>query len=318
MSKNKALDGIDILQDVAGKISLGNYSDAQNLFTLTDKGRCHPAIAGLAEAFGMMLVQVEARDLHLKQLIDRLNDTNKQLEAALATLDEKNKFMTVLVHELKSPIAISKMMVDVLNVITPDREKIGEVAGKIGTRLDQLLALITEILEISRARETGQAEQQEMADLTAQVKETYEDHKDHALAKGLSITLTAPETPMVARLNPRLFKIVVSNLLSNAIKYTLEGSVHVAVSRDGAWAEITVADTGIGIPEQDKQQLFNMYFRAANARRSKIKGTGIGLSNIREFVSRFGGTVEVASQENKGSSFTLRIPLQAGPESQGS
>jgi len=314
MGKANPMEGMHTLLEVTKKISLGDFRDARALFQLTEADRYDPAIAELAEAFGMMMVQVEARDLRLNQLIGQLRDKNEQLETAHRNLGTKNTFMTVLVHELKSPVATLKTLLETLEMLYPDDQRILKTSGRIGLRIDQLLSLISEILEISRANEAGQAELQELADLAGLTRKIFEEYKDQALAKGLSYEYVAPEAPVVSCCNPRLFQIIVSNLLSNAIKYTLHGGVRVEITSDGSTATINVSDTGIGIPEGDKQRLFEKFFRASNARRSPIRGTGIGLSNIREFLDRFGATLAFESVENRGTTFTLRLPLRTATE----
>jgi signal transduction histidine kinase len=81
------------------------------------------------------------------------------------------------------------------------------------------------------------------------------------------------------------------------------------LSRQDAWAILEVSDSGIGIPEADIHQLFQEFFRASNAKRQKIQGTGVGLAGVKHIVERFGGELALRSRENEGSTFTVRLPI---------
>jgi signal transduction histidine kinase len=121
--------------------------------------------------------------------------------------------------------------------------------------------------------------------------------------------LDLPESPVRVRIDLQGYRFILSNLVSNAVKYTPAGSVQVALRETGPWAVLEVKDTGIGIPEEDIPRLFSEFFRASNARRSQIEGTGVGLAGVKELVERFGGGLELASKEHAGSVFTVRLPL---------
>jgi signal transduction histidine kinase len=111
---------------------------------------------------------------------------------------------------------------------------------------------------------------------------------------------------------------VVSNLLSNAVKYSpAGGSVDVVVDRfDDAgkrWATVRVVDRGIGIAEKDRARIFEWFGRGKNAIRAGVQGIGIGLAGARRIVEQHGGSMEVESEENQGSTFTVRLPLDLRP-----
>jgi two-component system sensor histidine kinase VicK len=103
---------------------------------------------------------------------------------------------------------------------------------------------------------------------------------------------------------------VVSNLLSNAIKYTKSGgSVTVTTRQSGDRVEVQVTDTGIGIPAEDLKDLFTEFYRAANAQEMEKEGSGLGLSIAKEIITRYGGSISVQSEVDKGSTFTFGLPL---------
>jgi signal transduction histidine kinase len=105
---------------------------------------------------------------------------------------------------------------------------------------------------------------------------------------------------------------LVMNLLSNAVKFTPEGgSVSVGTGCDGGLAVLRVSDTGIGIPERDRKELFTRFFRASNAVEESIPGTGLGLAIARTIVANHHGDLDMTSREGKGTTVTVRIPLLA-------
>lgn len=302
-------DGIDVLLKVAVQISHGDYQEAQSLFNITQKGKYPPRVEALAEAFGLMLVQVEARQYHSTLLIEQLRESNVRLERALQELDQKTRLMVLMVHELKSPIALARMMVDVLEDQHEGNQVVTSTCEKIASRMDSLLALIGEIMELFRASGRGGAHAcPEQIDVTALTARALDRNRELGAGTHVSVVLEAPGTPVTAWFDPRIFDLAISNLISNALKYTCEGSVRVSVSRGEDYARISVADTGLGIPVGDMAELFRPFFRATNVRKSGIAGTGIGLSTIRDLVIGLGGTLEATSEENKGSTFTLAVP----------
>jgi signal transduction histidine kinase len=114
---------------------------------------------------------------------------------------------------------------------------------------------------------------------------------------------------VLVRIDLQAFRLVLSNLVSNAVKYTPAGSVQASLWQEQAWAVLELEDTGMDIPQADIPNLFTEFFRALFARRSQIMGTGVGLAGVKDLVERFKGEMELASEENKGSVFTVRLPL---------
>jgi two-component system phosphate regulon sensor histidine kinase PhoR len=123
------------------------------------------------------------------------------------------------------------------------------------------------------------------------------------------LTFDLPAESLRVRFDSQGYRLVLSNLVSNAVKYTPSGSVHVRLSMDETHAALEVADTGLGIPDADVPKLFTEFFRASNAKANAIEGSGVGLSGAKALVERFGGEFLLQTKENKGSAFTVRLPL---------
>jgi signal transduction histidine kinase len=181
--------------------------------------------------------------------------------------------------------------------------------SRIECRLDQLLDLVNEILDLSRAQAGDPLEQSTDLDLVAETRSVCEPYLDDARLKGLALSLDLPESPVRACMAEQVYHLILSNLVSNAVKYTQAGAVCVTLRQDGSWANLEVEDSGMGIPQDELPQLFTEFFRASNARRSQIPGTGLGLAGVKALVDRCEGTLEMDSEEHVGSRFTVRLPL---------
>jgi signal transduction histidine kinase len=217
--------------------------------------------------------------------------------------------MLMLVHELRSPVATSKSMLAALRHLDLEDAQRDRFLSRIESRMDQLLDLVNDILDLSRAKAGDPLEQSADLDLAAETRSVCEPYRDDARLKGLAMTLDLPESPVRAYMADQAYHLILSNLVSNAVKYTQAGAVRITLRQDGSWAKLEVQDSGIGIPQAELPQLFTEFFRASNARRSQIPGTGLGLAGVKALVERCEGTLQVDSEEHVGSRFTIRLPL---------
>jgi signal transduction histidine kinase len=231
----------------------------------------------------------------------------------LATLKglerEKAEFMRILVHELRAPVGASKSLAAALRYVNKEDEKLNSVLGRIEARMDELFSLVDDILDLSQIKAGRPLGDIAVHDLVIKTRTDCEPYLDEATAKGLSLSLDLPASPVLVRIDLQAYHLILSNLVSNAIKYTPAGSIQILLHKQGSWAVLKVKDTGMGIPEAQISRIFTEFFRASNARRSQIPGTGVGLAGAKELVERFDGELELVSEENRGSTFTVRLPL---------
>lgn len=225
---------------------------------------------------------------------------------------EKAEFMRILVHELRAPVGASRCMAAVLRHVHREDAQLNSVLGRIEGRMDELLALVDDILNLSQIKAGRPLGDIAVHDLAGQTKTDCAPFLDEAEAKGVSLSLDLPASPVLVRMDLQAYHLILSNLVSNAIKYTSTGSVQVRLHTEGDWCVLGVKDTGIGIPEAEIGRIFDEFFRASNARRSQIPGTGVGLAGVKELVERFDGELELVSEEGRGSTFTARLPLFKG------
>lgn len=234
------------------------------------------------------------------------------LDAERARQEARARTMQVMVHEMKSPIGGARMMADVLRQGLAPKEKQQDFLNRIVRRLDNMLEWIKDTLEFSRLRAGEAAGEAERINLSARMPEVAQPYAEQAEARKIDFVVNAPEDPLIVVMRDRELHLILSNLLSNAVKYTQEGRVTVTLSVEDGMASMRVTDTGMGIPEKDIPKLFGEFFRASNARTSSVDGSGVGLASVKFIVERAGGTIELDTRENEGSTFTVKLPLASG------
>jgi len=172
-------------------------------------------------------------------------------------------------------------------------------------------ALIDALLHAARLESGNITPQENEVDLTSLITELSEELRDMGKKKRISCTVAVPHTKVVLQTDAVLLHVVFKNLFSNAIKYTPEGrSVSVDMKTSEKNVQITVADTGIGIPEREQKRLFQRLFRASNVRKLDTDGNGLGLYITKMIIDSLGGSIGVASTEGKGSRFTVTLPIR--------
>jgi len=177
-----------------------------------------------------------------------------------------------------------------------------------------MLTLVNELLTLATSQQalpTDHEEEVDLTDLAGRLERTFQPE---AVERGLTFEVRAGDNLPVLRGNRTLVEQMLENLTSNAIKYTPAGGrVEVVLVREpGPVARIEVRDTGLGIPEADRPQLFTEFFRAANARAFEREGTGLGLAIVTEVVDRLGGRIEVSGAEGAGTTFVVELPAADG------
>jgi heavy metal sensor kinase len=233
------------------------------------------------------------------------NDTLSRLERSVG---EMRQFSTALAHEIRTPLAALRSGIE-LAMLQP--------AGAVAQRrlaeqleeIDKLKRMIGQILTLARA-EAGEIRlAQTPVDLGAIASSIVEQIEPVARASGLELSCERADEAIVNG-DPEWLERVLLNLLDNAIKFTpAEGHVRVSVVEEDGWAQLTVNDSGGGIPQDARTHVFEPFYRADPARSAGGDGVGLGLSLARWIVERHGGTIGVDSAPGEGSTFTIRLPL---------
>jgi signal transduction histidine kinase len=240
--------------------------------------------------------------IHNARLYDELG-TMKEVEK------RKAEFMRIMIHELKSPVSAAKMLLNALPYLPENDPKIGDVHQRIDVNMDKLLVLIEDVLSLSSIKSGVPMGKIGVIDFGYELKLVVANYRDQFASNGLALKTQISNDALNVRVDEKGLKLIISNLVSNAMKYTESGHVRVSLISDDGFAVLEVEDTGMGIPEADQKSMFQDFFRASNARGSKINGTGVGLSGTKDLVERFGGNIDFRSKENIGSAFTVKLPL---------
>jgi signal transduction histidine kinase/DNA-binding response OmpR family regulator len=270
-----------------------------------------------------------AHDLELqKEQVERLSRELelKRQEAERATR-AKSDFLATMSHEIRTPLNAVIGMADVLAATPLTREQLRcvEVSQRNGVGL---LTLINDILDLAKV-EAGRVEL-EMADMDLRdvIARASEVVEGRALAKGLALRHTiAPDVPVYLRGDPNRLRQILINLLGNSIKFTDKGELAVSVTRNpeghpenGALLRFAVSDTGIGIPPDKVNQVFESFTQADSSTTRKYGGTGLGLTVSKQLVELMGGRIWVESQPGAGSTFffTAKLGVQEDQSDRGS
>ncbi|CAI8752416.1 Histidine kinase [Priestia megaterium] len=286
-------------------------------------------------------LQMQSEELRMinEQLEERTKDAEEksfELEAAKEDLEEKahqlelnsqykSEFLANMSHELRTPLnsilILSEMLEEnTAKTLSEDEEEYARIIHSSGK---DLLALINDILDLSKV-ESGKLDvllaEMNMSELPDQIERNF-SHVAEQKKVQLKIN-KAQDVPNIIHTDEKRFQQIVKNLLSNAFKFTESGSVTVSIQRvadhrlttamrtvdTDCWLEIAVADTGIGIPKEKHQLIFEAFQQADGATVRKYGGTGLGLSICSEFAKLLGGWISLSSEVGKGSTFTLYLP----------
>lgn len=224
----------------------------------------------------------------------------------------KSRFITNVSHELRTPIATVKLYAELARR-QPHRQS--EHLAALEEEANRLARLVEDILEISQIEAGRLALEPQITSLHELTAAAVERYQVLAADRGVQLEYRPGDRDSLVEVDVERMKQVLDNLLSNAIEYTLSGGrVVVSTGRAEAeghpWATVTVADTGIGIPESELPHIFERFFRGDAPRRMQISGTGLGLSIVKEIVEMFGGFITVESRPEEGSIFTVWLPLE--------
>jgi signal transduction histidine kinase len=220
----------------------------------------------------------------------------------------RRDFVTNASHELKTPVAGVQALADSLGLAAAkDPERAVRMISRMQGEASRLATLVRELLDLARVEELGDARPTSRVDLSEVV--TSQVERLRPAADERSVTIVASVSgPCWVNATPEDTRLIVDNLVQNAVRYNRRGgSVHVRVTANAGRVLLEVTDTGIGIPEADRERVFERFYRVDKARSRAAGGTGLGLSLVRHATGRLGGDVSLSSVLGEGSTFRVDL-----------
>ncbi len=244
-----------------------------------------------------------------------LSEAYNQMRHRLQAQEESRQmFVSNVSHELKTPMTSMKVLSDSLI----QQAQFGEVPNElykefmvdIGEEIDRENKIITDLLNLVKMDRRSQDLHIEDTNINDLIGLILKRLRPIAATRGIEITLESYK-PIIAQVDQTRLTLAVSNLVENGIKYNKEnGWVHVSLNVDNTYFFIKVEDSGIGIPLEDQDQIFERFYRVDKSHSREIGGTGLGLAITRSAVQVHHGAIRVYSREGEGTTFTVRIPLR--------
>jgi two-component system sensor histidine kinase SenX3 len=260
--------------------------------------RVAPLGAPLATANGGGLVLVLAEDQTESRRVEEV----------------RRDFVANVSHELKTPVGALALLAETVEDAADDPEAVRRFAGRMRYEAARLTSLVKDLITLSRIQAAEPVPDPAPVQLDAVVAEALDRCRMKAGARGIEL-VAATDRGLVVSGDEDLLVTALRNLLENAVDYSPEHTrVLVSTRRSGAdTVEMSVADQGIGIPERDRERIFERFYRVDPARSRATGGTGLGLAIVKHVTAAHGGNVTVWSKVGAGSTFTLRLPLASAP-----
>jgi signal transduction histidine kinase len=309
-NKLPGIQGVEVLEYVRGKkydivvVMITSYASLELAIKATHDGAYDFIPKPFTPQELKSSLENISKQLYLKRMTRKMKNEGKQV---------RFQFLSVLSHELKAPLNAVEGYLGIMKErqLGPNFDDYNEVIDRSLKRLSGMRNLIMDLLDLTKI-ESGKASQKiEHCDLVNIARGSIDIMMPYAIQKDVEISLNAPEK-MMKYVDPDEIEIIFNNLISNAIKYNKDGgTVEIDIYEDTSAKKTTlcVSDTGIGIKEEDKDRLFGDFVRIKTADTKNIAGTGLGLSIVKKIVELNKGEITVGSVPDKGSVFTVILPI---------
>ena len=255
-------------------------------------------------------IEIEGGGEEIQELVKSFNQMTEQLDEAFAM---QRRFSASAAHELRTPITVLRTKLDVFKKKKREQHEYDELVTTMETYIDRLSSIITDLLEFAETSELGEAED---VSLDSVIKTVVDDLE--SVAQNNMVNMQIDVQPKVqseaqnfiVKGNTNLLYRALYNLVENAIRYNNEeGSVNITLETRGQEGVIIIADTGVGIAPEQRELVFEPFYRVNKSRSREFGGAGIGLSLVKTILRRHGASITVSENNPQGSVFTIRIPL---------
>lgn len=259
--------------------------------------------------FKVTLSPIHRRDRGITGAIVVLQDVTDQEKLEIS----RRQFVANVSHELRTPLTTIKSYAEALNDGALEERELSErFVGVISNETERMIRLVSDLLHLSRLDSNQAPLRRQQTNIQDMLDEVADRFSFQLRQKNILAKVKVGKGIRNAWLDRDQIDQVLDNLFSNAIKYTLDGgkiSLSATKSKDNAYIDISVQDSGIGIPAKDLSKIFDRFYRVDKARSRNMGGTGLGLSIAREIVKQHGGKIELESELNVGTTVTFSLPL---------
>ena len=260
-------------------------------------------ISEVFASFNEMSQKIKEAKLKMSEELERTREIDRM----------KSEFISTAAHQLRTPISavkwVLKMLID---------EDLGPLNKEQKTFLiqgyesnERMIKLINDLLNVARIEEGRFGYKFFPIQLEDLIEDVNRDFFHEIKEKELNFEFKKPAKLLPkAMVDPARMRLALQNLIDNAIKYTpKKGKVEISTKQDKMHIEVSVKDTGIGIPKKQQSRLFSKFFRGDNAMKKQTEGTGLGIFIVKNIVEKHGGKISVKSEENKGAEFSFTVPI---------
>ncbi|MEK7628402.1 MAG: ATP-binding protein [Patescibacteria group bacterium] len=301
----------EIFASVLAGIALVELVAASDLSEMIFRTAVFVSVLG----FGFLLIQSVIREVRLREQVQALATQLTKANGRLRELDrQKSEFLSIASHQLRTPLAAIRGYASLLiegsyGILNPEPK---EVVENIFTSSSRMAQIVEDFLNVSKIEQGRLEYRLTPTDLQKLVQASITELTMSARNKGLDLSYVPQMTAQcMVQADAGKLQHVISNLVDNSIKYTAQGSITVGLSCDvkRKTASIQIKDTGIGIPKESLNKLFDKFVRARNAKDINVTGSGLGLYVAKEMIQAHRGVISVFSDgEGKGSTFVISLP----------
>lgn len=248
---------------------------------------------------------------HEQELIQKAAHLTKQRERLRLVNEAKDEFISIASHQLRTPATSVKQYLGMLlqtyaGKLSKEQRVFVQTAYEAN---EQQLRVVNDLLHVARLDSGRTPIEKSPCDITRLVADVINQHSKVFDERGQKLLFVRGKKPVKARVDKNLVRMMLENIIDNAGKYSPEdGEISINVAKTGQKLVMRITDQGIGIAKQDQKRLFRKFSRVSNARSNNISGSGLGLYWAQKVARMHGGAIDLASEPNKGSTFTITLP----------
>jgi PAS domain S-box-containing protein len=245
---------------------------------------------------------------HTERTLIKANDELKRLDQL------KSEFTFTVSHELRTPLTSIKNAVDLLSSgragpFNTDQKSFLNMAAR---NIDRLADLVNDILDLSKLQSGKMSVESSEISLETVTSNVIATFTPQAEKSSIKLELDCPQNIPPVYADPKRIEQILCNLMSNALKFTPEkGLILLSIQKDDEMVEVSVTDSGIGIPMEEQENVFSRFYQVGSSLNKTTQGTGLGLSISKELVEMLGGSISVESEPGKGSCFSFKLPISS-------